>query len=197
MADEHLDKYLEDIGIDIDGEDVNAMPEQDFEEPETISANIAPIALEGDTKERAEAFLVNFLLNFDPAYAVEINRIQENRIYADIFGGDPGKIIGRNGKTLQALEYLTNAVLNRGDEEENARVVIDVGGYKRRRDDRLRMIARKAASKVRATGKEYVLKPMSASERRVIHMELADDPSVKSESSGEGKNRKVVVKSNR
>ncbi|MCA9838694.1 MAG: KH domain-containing protein [Trueperaceae bacterium] len=196
MADEHLDKYLEDIGIDVDGEDISAMPDDDDEFDEPIQAHVQPIALEGDTKERAEAFLVNFLLNFDPAYAVEINRVQDNRIYADIFGGDPGKIIGRNGKTLQALEYLTNAVLNRTD-EDNVRVVIDVGGYKRRRDDRLKIIARKAASKVRATGKEYVLKPMSASERRVVHMELADDPSVKSESSGEGRNRKVVVKPNR
>ena len=66
--------------------------------------------------------------------------------------------------------------------------------YKRRRDDRLRSAALKAAERVRETGDDYIMKPMNAAERRIVHMELADDPSVRSESSGEGRERRVVVK---
>ena len=81
------------------------------------------------------------LINFDPTYAVEIAREEEGEIHVDIFGGDSGKIIGRNGRTLQALEYIANTVLNR--DADSSRVTIDVGGYKRRRDDRLRSTAQK------------------------------------------------------
>jgi spoIIIJ-associated protein len=73
-------------------------------------------------------------------------------------------------------------------------VSIDVGGYKRRRDERLRGEALKAAARVRKTGRAVELDAMSAAERRVVHMALADEPDVLSESSGEGKGRRVVVK---
>jgi len=192
MADDNLDKYLEDIGITM-GEDEPTLPDAPEAEEAVVVAAATPVTLEGDTRERAETFLVNLLLNFDPAYALEVAREEEGELYIDIFGGDSGKIIGRGGRTLQALEYLTNAVLNR-QEEDGVRVTIDVGGYKRRRDDRLRDTARKAAQQVRETGRPYPLKPMNAAERRVVHMEIADDPSVVSESSGEGRDRRVVVK---
>ncbi len=193
MADDNLDKYLEGLGIAVDDDESISVPEDNFARSESIEVDIPDVTLEGDLAERAEAFLVNVLLNFDPSYAVEVSSVEDNRVYADIFGGDSGKIIGRNGKTLQAFEYLTNAVLNR-NEEDNIRVVIDVGGYKKRRDDRLSQTARKAAERVRATGREYILKPMNAGERRIIHMEIADDPSVVSESTGQGSDRRVVIK---
>lgn len=193
MAD--LDKYLEDLGISTEEEE-DSLPDPNI--PETSEAPLeAPLpvlsVVGGDTEERLESFLVNLLLNFDPAYAVEITRSDENEIFAEISGGDPGKMIGRNGRTLAALEYLTNTVVNR-DEDRAVRVNIDVGGYKQRRDDRLRNTARKAAARARKTGYGVELEPMSAAERRVIHMEIADDPSVESESMGEGRNRRVVIK---
>ncbi len=132
------------------------------------------------------------LLNFDPAYAVEISHVEEDRIEVEVFGGDPGKIIGRSGRTLHALEYVTNAVMNR-EEGQNVRVNIDVGGYKRRRDERLQDQARRVSSEVQKTGQPVELEPMSAAERRVIHLALADDPYVKSESTGEGRDRRVVI----
>ncbi len=191
MADD-LDKYLEDLGINL-GEDEEVLAPPAAAEPEPVLPLPTVVLDDGPPAERAESFLVNLLLNFDPAYAVEITSDDgDDELYADIFGGDPGKIIGRSGRTLQALEYVTNAVLNRhaGD---GVRVTIDVGGYKRRQDERLRAAARQAAEEVRATGKAQSLKPMSAAERRIVHMEIAEDPSVRSESSGEGRDRRVVV----
>ncbi|CAN5850913.1 hypothetical protein BH23DEI1_BH23DEI1_04480 [soil metagenome] len=142
--------------------------------------------------ERTESFLVNVLLNLDPTYAVEVERVGDE-IHAEIFGGDSGRVIGKGGRTLAALEFLANAVVNRS-EAESLRVVIDVGGYKRRRDDRLRGSALKAAERVRKSGESVELEPMSAAERRVVHMAIAEEPDVVSESAGEGRARRVVVK---
>ena len=194
MTDNDLDKYLEDIGIDVDDEaQMASLPEEQDLVEDLPVADIEMIIVDGDAQERTESFLVNLLLNFDPAYAGEITRADESEIQVEIFGGDPGKIIGRGGRTLAALEYLTNAVLNR-NEEASVRVNVDVGGYKRRRDERLRQNARKVAGRVRKTGRPVELEPMSAAERRVIHITLADEPTVMSESTGEGSHRRVVIK---
>ncbi len=199
MADDKnndLDTYLDNLGINT-GEEASATPELP-EDTLPSQPFVAPLVLGGDAAERCESFLVHLLLNIDPGYAVEIRHADEDEVAVDVTGGDPGKIIGRGGRTLAALEYLTNAVVNRDEtrdkSEGNVRVNIDVGGYKARRDDRLRGEARKAAARVRKTGFAVELDPMNAGERRVIHMALADDPSVRSESSGEGRDRRVVVK---
>lgn len=206
MADD-LDKYLEGLGIDQGEARSPAAPlstPQTFEEPDplppaapvserAVRAASVPAVSGTGYAERCESFLVNLLLHLGPAYAAEV-RAAEGGLQATVSGGDSGKLIGRGGRTLAALEYLTNAVVNKDESEAHVRVSVDVGGYKERRDERLRGVALKAAVRARKTGFAVELEPMSAAERRVIHMTLADDPAVESESSGEGKNRRVVVK---
>ena len=208
MADD-LEKYLSDLGIDTDGEDAAppAPPEAELpsEPPEdrppaprpdtspaTTPHTLTPPVV-GNHVERCEAFLVSLLLTLDPGFVPDVREV-EDELHVDIQGGDSGKIIGRNGRTLAALEYLTNAVVNKDETAPHVRVSVDAGGYKERRDERLHAVALKAAARARKTGFAVELETMSAAERRVIHMALADDPAVESESSGEGKNRRVVVK---
>lgn len=195
MSDSDLDKYLEGLGITVDEEDEQSeLGVLLGEEPEYDSpVGLGGPLVQGDPLERAESFLVNVLLNLDPAYAVEVELGADGEIAAEVFGGDPGKIIGRNGRTLAALEYLTNAVVNR-DDDGRVRVNIDVGGYKHRRDERLRSEAFAAAGRVRKTGVAVELEPMSAAERRVVHMSLADEEDVRTESRGDGADRRVVVR---
>ena len=138
MAERDLDKYLEGLGIDTDDEQQDE-PLVDLESEAASEVFYQDYVIaEGSPLERAESFLVNLLLHIDPTYSVEVADSGENRLKADIFGGDPGRLIGRGGHTLQALEFLTNTVVNRDQEEGHVRVTLDVGGYRRRRDDRLR-----------------------------------------------------------
>ena len=146
-----------------------------------------------DPRERAETFLVHLLLDLDAAYAVDVVD-RGDEILAEISGGDAGRLIGKGGRTLAALEFLANAVVNKGDAEP-IRVVIDVGGYKRRRDERLRQTAQRAIARVRKGGHAVELEPMSAAERRIVHMVVADEGDVVSESTGEGRGRRVVIQS--
>ena len=201
MADD-LDKYLSDLGIDTDDEGSvsPAAPRVEPEPPEPAQERVSKhtthtptTPVSGDYAERCESFLVSLLLTLDPGYVPEIREVEDG-LHVDVQGGDPGKIIGRGGRTLAALEYLTNAVVNKDETAPHVRVSVDVGGYKERRDERLRGVALKAAARARKTGFAVELEAMSAAERRVVHMALADDPAVESESSGEGKNRRVVVK---
>jgi spoIIIJ-associated protein len=193
------DEGLEgDDGADL-GDDDGQRQGDPYDQPEfDMEAALAPGGAYGiipddlSPAERAESFLVNVLLNLDPTYSVEVVERHEE-IHAEIFGGDSGRVIGKGGRTLAALEFLTNAVVNR-TEGESTRVVLDVGGYKRRRDDRLRQTALKAAARVRKSGYAVELEPMSAAERRVVHMAIADESQVMSESTGDGRARRVVVK---
>lgn len=218
MPERDLDRYLEGIGIDVDGEDAVAhLPDDASDaEPDAVApaAPGAEVGADDDVDfetalaglgvgaivpddlrahERAETFLVQLLLYLDAAYSVEADRDEEGGVRVDIHGGDPGRLIGKGGRTLAALEFLTNAVVNKVEDEHPVRVSVDVGGYKKRRDERLRQVAQRAAARARKTGMPVELDPMSAAERRIVHVELADDASIESESTGEGRDRRVVI----
>jgi spoIIIJ-associated protein len=103
-----------------------------------------------------------------------------------------GLMIGRRGETLRSLQFLINTLVNRRVGRW-PQIVIDVGNYRQRRQESLEGLARRAAEQVRATGKPYVLEPMQAYDRRIIHMALREDATVYTESSGVGEARKITI----
>lgn len=113
-------------------------------------------------------------------------------IKVQVRGEDRGLLLGHNAELLDALEYLGNRMLSRSSGEET-RVVFDSGSYRAQREKELRLMAEKAAEKVRASHIPFTLDPMTPNERRIIHLTLADDATVKSESQGNGENRKVTI----
>lgn len=193
-----LDQYLEGIGINVDDEEEAFEPPLPDDDVQDMNQGLAQplVPSDGSVRERCESFLVHLLLNIDPAFAVDVGEERENEVHVDIEGGNAGKIIGRGGRTLMALEYVTNTVINR-NAQQRVRINIDVGGYKRRRDEKLRNTAKKLASKVRRTGVAVELDPMSAAERRVVHMAIAEEAGVYSESTGEGADRRLAIKPER
>jgi spoIIIJ-associated protein len=111
----------------------------------------------------------------------------------DISGDDLGILIGRRGETLASLQYLVNLIVGRRLKAK-AGFGIDVTGYRRRREQSLRSLALHMAERVRQTKQMMTLEPMPPNERRIVHLALAQDASVITESIGEGENRKVVIR---
>jgi len=113
-------------------------------------------------------------------------------VLIDIEGNDLSFLIGRKAETINALQYITSLIVGR----ELGRWVplqIDVQHYRKRREDELRKLARRIAEQVETTGRKQVLEPMPPNERRIIHIELKDNPNVETKSVGEDPRRKVTV----
>ena len=105
---------------------------------------------------------------------------------------DYGNIIGRRGETLDALQYLTRLFVNRS-EDNNKRVALNVGDYRKRREETLKGLAKRQASKVAKYGRSTALEPMNPYERRIIHTAIQEIEGVTSHSVGEGDRRRVVI----
>lgn len=113
-------------------------------------------------------------------------------LLVDIRGDDLSVLIGRRGQTLSALQYITRLILGK-ELKRPVAVVIDVEGYRARRERQLRRLARRMAQQALETGRTMSLEPMAPNERRIIHIELRDDPNVDTLSVGEGDRRKVTI----
>lgn len=107
-------------------------------------------------------------------------------------GEDSGLLIGRDGQTLSALQYLASCIVSRRM-NASVRVQIDAGDYRNRQLEKLRATALELAEKVKENGKPQSTRPMSAYLRRVIHMALQEDPDVQTHSKGEGSLKRVVI----
>ena len=110
----------------------------------------------------------------------------------DISGDDSGLLIGRRGQSLQSLQFIVNLIV-RKEFGESVRVVLDVERYRQRREASLRDMANKVAERVTQTGRGITLEPMSAADRRIVHLSLADRDDVSTESVGFGEERKVSI----
>jgi len=110
----------------------------------------------------------------------------------DITGEDLGILIGRRGQTLACLEYITKLIVV-GRLKAWLPLTVDVGGYKKRRRDSLQRLALYLAEQVKSRRRAITMEPMPADERRIVHLTLADNPDVTTQSIGEGESRKVVI----
>jgi spoIIIJ-associated protein len=113
-------------------------------------------------------------------------------VYVDIHGNDLGVLIGRRAEILNALQYIVNLIVSK-QVAHWAQVIVDVEGYRSRRERQLRQMARRMADQAIKTGRRQVLEPMAASERRIVHLELRDHPNVTTQSIGEEPGRKVTI----
>jgi spoIIIJ-associated protein len=110
----------------------------------------------------------------------------------DIEGEDLGLLIGRRGETLQSLQYLLNLMVAQQIGRQEF-FTVDVEGYRRRRENQLNSLARRMADQVKRTGRPTTLDPMPANERRIIHLALSEHRYVKTESTGEGDERRIAI----
>jgi spoIIIJ-associated protein len=116
----------------------------------------------------------------------------DDEIRLEIEGPDAGRIIGKRGQVLEAIQYLTTRVAHRPGEERK-HIAVDAEGYRARHEDQLGEMARKLAQRVMAEGKIITFDPMNARDRRVVHMAIKDIEGVRTESNGEGPDRRVQI----
>jgi len=113
-------------------------------------------------------------------------------VLVDVQGDDLGVLIGRRAEILNALQYVVNLIVSK-QVEHWVQVIIDVQGYRARHERQLRQMAQRMADQAMKAGRRQVLEPMSASDRRIIHLELRDHPGVTTQSVGEEPTRKVTI----
>jgi len=116
----------------------------------------------------------------------------EDTVLVNIEGNDLSILIGRRTETLNSLQYIASLIIGK-QLDRWAPLIIDVRGYRARRERQLRVLARRMAEQAIHTGRKQVLEPMPANERRIIHLELRDHPQVATESLGEEPNRKITI----
>lgn len=113
-------------------------------------------------------------------------------LLVDVRGDDLSLLIGRGGETLEALQYITRLIVGK-ELRKPVSIVIDIEGYRARREEKLRKLARRMADQALERGRTLSLEPMPPNERRIIHIELRENPGVRTESVGEGNRRKVTI----
>jgi len=174
---------------------------------ETTSAeDLLPISVDGETfsddleeaKVKSERIVKNLLTRMKVKAQVK-SRILEpedendrSMVLIEITGKDLSILIGRRAETLNALQYITSLMVNQVMGSWMP-LMIDVQGYRFRRERQLRQLARRLADQVVQTGRKQVLEPMPANERRLIHLELRYHPFVTTESVGEEPRRKTTI----
>ena len=117
----------------------------------------------------------------------------EESVTATLQAPDLGLLIGRHGQTIDAIQYLANAIVHRDETGTRKAVIVDAGGYRKRRTETLEALALRSAERAISTGETVELDPMSPVERKVVHLCLQDVAGVETRSEGTEPNRYVVV----
>ncbi len=117
---------------------------------------------------------------------------ESDRILLSVKSDGSGLLIGRKGETLDALEYLVTKMVHKGAEDKK-RIVIDTENYRSRREESLIQLAHRLADKAKRLGRPVTISPMNAHDRRIIHLALQDDKSLRTRSTGTGLFRRVVI----
>ncbi|MFW6050561.1 MAG: protein jag [Myxococcota bacterium] len=146
----------------------------------------------GDGKAEEAADVLGEILDHMDLEAHVTVREDSERVVLDVQGPDAGRVIGKKGQTLDALQFLLNKIVNRFPEGRR-HVIVDSGDYRDRHDKSLVNMARREAKRALQEGKVVTLAPMSARDRRVIHLSLAKLGTVTTQSQGEGTQRRIQI----
>ena len=150
---------------------------------------------EGDMASEAEDAAVNFVAEVLSGIGIHGNMDsyrEDDTIHISVTGSDCASAIGRHGETLDAISYMTNLVANKHS-DERVHVHLDIGGYKKHREQVLKNLAGKAASRALRTGRKVDMEPMNPAQRRLVHAYLQDFEGVTTHSEGTEPNRHIVV----
>jgi spoIIIJ-associated protein len=139
----------------------------------------------------AREVLTKIISLISPNTAVSAEKKGED-IRVTLEGNNPGILIGSQGKTLEAMEFIANKAVNRVSEKK-IRVIVDAENYRKRREESLQRLAEGLAEKAKKTGRPVMSNPMNPHERRIVHLSLKGDRGVQTKSKGEGFYKKILI----
>ena len=164
-----------------------AEPAAEGEEPEV------PINIEENAKVKAAVDYLKEVIALMGVENVTFSAVQKGEATIIRLDGEKlGALIGRRGETMESLSYLASLVANRL-EGDYIKLGLDVAGYRDKRENDLTVLAQRIGNKVRKTGRSFAMEPMNPYERRIIHSAISKMEGVRSESKGEGRDRRVVI----
>ena len=160
---------------------------EEGEEPEV------PINIEENNKVKAAVEYLREVIGLMGVQDVTFSAVQKGEATIIRLDGEKlGALIGRRGETMESLSYLASLVANRL-EGDYIKLGLDVAGYRGKRESDLTALAQRIGAKVRKTGRSFAMEPMNPYERRIIHSAIGKMEGVRSESKGEGRDRRVVI----
>ena len=169
-----------------------ARPAEPREPKAPVAPKEYPVAQPGSTEERIEVFIKGLLEHMGSDAVPHAVKTGDDTYAVDLVGPSLGMLIGHRGDTLDAIQHLTNYVINR-DANKRSRINVDAENYRLKREESLQRLAHKVAGKVVRYRRNITLEPMNAYERHVIHAALQDTPDVTTYSTGTEPNRRIVV----
>ncbi|MBD3367228.1 MAG: KH domain-containing protein [Candidatus Eisenbacteria bacterium] len=144
------------------------------------------------TGKQAEEVVTNMLRLMQISNQLHVTETKKSLVLDIETAGSDGLLIGKGGQTLSALEYLVNRILQRRG-RRSPRVVLDVSGYKRQREDFLKNKALSLADEVKSAGQKVTTEPLDAADRKIVHETLRSDPAIETKSVGHGRVKSVVL----
>ena len=165
-------------------------PAEAAEETEEVEV---PIVIEENAKVKAAVDYLREVITLMGVENVTFSAVQKGEATIIRLDGEKlGALIGRRGETMESLSYLASLVANRL-EGDYIKLGLDVAGYRDKRESDLTALAQRIGAKVRKTGRSFAMEPMNPYERRIIHSAISKMEGVRSESKGEGRDRRVVI----
>ena len=165
-------------------------PAETAEEAEEVEV---PIVIEENAKVKAAVDYLREVITLMGVENVTFSAVQKGEATIIRLDGEHlGALIGRRGETMESLSYLASLVANRL-EGDYIKLGLDVAGYRDKRESDLTALAQRIGAKVRKTGRSFAMEPMNPYERRIIHSAISKMEGVRSESKGEGRDRRVVI----
>lgn len=167
--------------------------EQTAETAEETEEVEEPIVIEENAKVKAAVDYLREVITLMGVENVTFSAVQKGEATIIRLDGEKlGALIGRRGETMESLSYLASLVANRL-EGDYIKLGLDVAGYRDKRESDLTALAQRIGAKVRKTGRSFAMEPMNPYERRIIHSAISKMEGVRSESKGEGRDRRVVI----
>ena len=165
-------------------------PAETAEEAEEVEV---PIVIEENAKVKAAEDYLREVITLMGVENVTFSAVQKGEATIIRLDGEKlGALIGRRGETMESLSYLASLVANRL-EGDYIKLGLDVAGYRDKRESDLTALAQRIGARVRKTGRSFAMEPMNPYERRIIHSAISKMEGVRSESKGEGRDRRVVI----